>query len=84
MTRPSTMNLTEAVTLSAVGGAIGVFFGSALGLSTRFIFTSLNTKVSLFWVLTSLIICAMIGISFGIYPAWKASKLDPVESLRYE
>ena len=76
--------LLEAVTLSAVGGAIGVFFGSALGLSTRFIFTSLNTRVSLFWVLTSLTICAMIGISFGIYPAWKASKLDPVESLRYE
>jgi len=36
------------------------------------------------WVILGLMICSIVGISFGTYPAWKASNLDPIESLRYE
>src|SRR4029077_11341535 len=69
--------LLEAVTLSALGGAIGVIVGSALGLSVRLIFPSLPTSVSLFWVLAGEGTSALIGIFFGVYPAWKAARLNP-------
>ena len=75
--------LTEAVTLSAVGGIIGVTLGSLLSLLLRYGLHFPST-LSLFWVSTSLILCALIGIGFGVYPAWKAARLDPVEALRYE
>ena len=75
--------LIEAVTLSGVGGIIGVFLGSALCLLMRY-GLKMPAVLSLFWVLTALILCALIGIVFGVYPAWKAARLDPVEALRYE
>ncbi len=76
--------LLEATTLSAIGGVIGVLAGGALGLGVRLIFPSLPTTVSLFWVLTGLTVSAAIGIGFGVYPAWKAARMNPVEALRYE
>ncbi|HUJ32931.1 MAG TPA: ABC transporter permease [Candidatus Acidoferrum sp.] len=76
--------LLEAVTLAGIGGVIGVLVGSALGLSVRLVFSGLPTSISLFWVAAGLTIAAMIGIFFGVYPAWKASKLSPVDALRYE
>jgi len=75
--------LIEAVTLSAVGGVIGVLFGSALTLLLRYGLT-VPATLSFFWIITALVMCAMIGIVFGVYPAWKAARLDPVEALRYE
>jgi putative ABC transport system permease protein len=75
--------LIEAVTLSGVGGVIGVFLGSALSLLMRY-GLKMPAVLSLFWVLTALILCALIGVVFGVYPAWKAARLDPVEALRYE
>ena len=75
--------LIEAVTLSAVGGVIGVLFGSGLSLLLRY-GVHFPAVLSLFWVVTALTLCALIGVVFGVYPAWKAARLDPVEALRYE
>ena len=75
--------LIEAVTLSAVGGVIGVLLGSGLTLTLRY-GLSVPATLSFFWIITALVLCALIGIVFGVYPAWKAARLDPVEALRYE
>jgi putative ABC transport system permease protein len=75
--------LIEAVTLSAVGGVIGVILGSGLTLALRY-GVSMPATLSVFWIVTALVLCALIGIVFGVYPAWKAARLDPVEALRYE
>ncbi len=75
--------LTEAVTLSALGGVIGVVLGALLSLLLRY-GLHFPASLSIFWMTTALIMCALIGVGFGVYPAWKAARLDPVEALRYE
>ena len=76
--------LLEAVTLAGVGGAIGVIFGSSIVLVVRLVFPSFPASVSLFLALLGVSVASMIGVFFGVYPAWKASLLNPVEALRYE
>ncbi len=71
----------EAVTLCAVGGIIGVLAGSAFGYGLSFV---LSSSVSLLWVIAAFIVSCSIGLLFGIYPAWKAASLNPIEALRYE
>src|SRR5580692_11849951 len=75
--------LIEAVTLSAVCGVIGVLLGSGVTLTLRYA-AHFPAALSFFWIVAALILCALIGIVFGVYPAWKAARLDPVEALRYE
>jgi putative ABC transport system permease protein len=75
--------LIEAVTLTAVGGIVGVLLGSGLSLLMHYAL-HMPAVLSLFWVVTALVMCAMIGVVFGVYPAWKAARLDPVDALRYE
>ena len=71
----------EAVTLCAVGGVIGVLVGGGIGAGLRFVLPSV---VSLGWVLTGFVCACAIGLVFGIYPAYKAASLDPIDALRYE
>ena len=71
----------EAVTLCAVGGVIGVVLGSAIALGLSFLLPSI---VSIFWVALAFGSACAIGLIFGIYPAWKAASLNPIEALRYE
>jgi ABC-type antimicrobial peptide transport system permease subunit len=75
--------LIEAVTLSVIGGSIGIAGG--VGFSTVVAYLKDMPTVTPFtWIAIAFISSAVIGIISGFYPAWKASKLDPIEALRYE
>ena len=73
--------LTEAVILSLFGGALGVGFGV---LGAQIAKRWLTTTVTPSSIILSLGVCSLIGIIFGVAPAARAAKLDPVEALRYE
>ncbi len=75
--------LVEAVVLCLVGGAIGVFLGWGTSVAVHYI-KNWPTSVSPLVVCIAVAVSAGVGIVFGFYPAWKASKLDPIEALRYE
>jgi putative ABC transport system permease protein len=76
--------LTEAVVLTGLGGLIGMIFGWAVSQITRFFLPNLPTLVPLWAVLLGIVVSVGIGVFFGIWPASKAARLDPVEALRYE
>jgi putative ABC transport system permease protein len=71
----------EAIVLCAVGGLAGVTLGSAVALGIHFIFPSLLSPI---WMAVAFISSCGIGLVFGIYPAWKAANLNPIDALRYE
>ena len=75
--------LTEAIMLTALGGAIGVALGWAIAAGVK-VATPLPTYVSPWSVVVGLVFSASVGVFFGFYPAMRASRLDPVDSLRYE
>ncbi len=75
--------LMEAIILCNIGGALGVILGFALGNIVT-IFTGFAVNVPLNWAIGGLLFCTAVGLTFGLWPAMVASKLDPVEALRFE
>jgi putative ABC transport system permease protein len=75
--------LLEAILLCNVGGAIGVLVGFGLGNIVT-IFTGFAISVPMEWAVNGLVFCTVVGLVFGMWPAMKASKLPPIEALRWE
>jgi putative ABC transport system permease protein len=75
---------TEAVTLCAMGGVVGVLAGAVITWILYFLPIGLPATLSAMWVTIGFVVSCAIGLLFGIYPAWKAANLDPIEALRYE
>jgi len=78
-----TQFIMEAIMLCEVGGVLGVVLGILGGNATAY-FLKLTPVIPVDWVVIGLVICSIVGIIFGTYPAYKAATLDPIESLRYE
>jgi putative ABC transport system permease protein len=75
---------TEAVTMCAAGGLLGLAIGAVSTWIIYFLPIGLPAALSTVWVVTGFAVSCLIGLLFGIYPAWKAANLDPIEALRYE
>ncbi len=75
--------IAEAITLCQLGGIVGILLGILSGNLAALAF-DIPPVVPLDWAFIGFALCAFIGIVFGVYPAWKAANLDPIEALRYE
>ncbi|OGU31083.1 MAG: hypothetical protein A2X67_14170 [Ignavibacteria bacterium GWA2_55_11] len=78
-----TQFLTEAVVLCQIGGFIGIGVGILAG-NLAALFLEIPPIFPVDWAIFAVVLCSIIGIAFGVYPAWKAANLDPIEALRYE
>jgi putative ABC transport system permease protein len=75
--------LSEAVVLTSLSGLIGIVFGVAASIIISKVM-QWPTVVSISSIFLAVIFSIAVGVFFGYYPAWKASRLDPIEALRYE
>ena len=75
--------LVESIVLCLVGGAIGILLGRGASLLVRWQ-VHWPTQASLSTIIAAVLVSVGVGVAFGFYPAWKASRLDPIEALRYE
>lgn len=75
--------IVEAIILCEIGGVVGVLFGVLAGNAIGF-WLEWPAVIPWDWTAIGLVVCSVVGIVFGVYPAWKASTLDPIDALRYE
>lgn len=75
--------LIEAVLLCEIGGVIGIVLGILTG-NLIGMFLSSPVVIPYDWVIIGLVVCSLVGIVFGVYPAYKAAQLNPIDALRYE
>jgi putative ABC transport system permease protein len=76
--------LFEAMALTAVGGVVGILVGAGLTAGIRFAVPFLPAALSPLWVVLGFSTSVGTGLIFGLYPAYKAARLDPIDALRYE
>ncbi|HXJ38366.1 MAG TPA: FtsX-like permease family protein, partial [Bryobacteraceae bacterium] len=76
--------LMEAITLSGIGGIIGILMGVLIAFVVRTAIPAIPAQVSLLWVILGVSISVGVGLFFGYYPANRAANLDPIVCLRYE
>lgn len=76
--------LTEAIVLTGMGGVIGVLLGGAISLLINIAVPSLPSSIPLWSIIVAVAVSMSVGLFFGMYPAIKAARLDPVDALRYE
>jgi len=76
--------LTEAVVLTAMGGMLGLLLGWSISRLAELVFPNLPTAVPLWAAASGVLVSVGVGLFFGIWPAGRAARLDPVEALRYE
>jgi putative ABC transport system permease protein len=75
--------LIESIIISVTGGVLGILLGMAVTTAATMLF-SLPTSIPLWSIVVSFIVCTIIGIGFGYFPAQKAARMDPIEAIRYE
>ena len=75
--------LIEAIVLCQIGGIFGIILGALAG-NLAAISLEVPAIVPVDWAVLAVVLCSVIGIVFGVYPAWKAANLDPIDALRYE
>lgn len=76
--------LLEASVLTSLGGIAGIIFGWLIAVISRLVFKSLPAEVPMWAAVVGIVVSVSVGLFFGIWPAYKAAQLDPVEALRYE
>jgi putative ABC transport system permease protein len=79
----TTQFLIEAVALTSLGGLLGIALGAGIAQAIRS-FSTMKAAVPLWAVVAGLTVSAFVGLVFGVWPAMKAARLDPVDALRYE
>lgn len=75
--------LVEAIVICQIGGLFGILLGIIIGILTSYLF-GVGFVLPWVWIISGIILCMFVGLISGLYPAVKASKLDPIDALRFE